>query len=67
MNKNEYNLYKNQILMKATGANIHMINNQLGIILCAINMQELCECEHEDISYDDMITMAKETINRLLK
>ena len=62
MTNSEFDLYKNQILMKTNGSNIHAVNNQLGIILCAIGMQNLCECDHEDVSYDEIIIKAKNTI-----
>lgn len=68
MTNSEFDLYKNQILMKTNGSNIHAVNNQLGIILCAIGMKELCECDHdEDMSYDEIITKAKNTICYLIR
>lgn len=67
MTYEEYLLYKNQVLMLANGSNIHAINNQLGIICGIIQMKDVCDCEHDNVNYDEIIQKAKHTICILMK
>jgi len=66
MNKDEFMEYKSLTLLHGNGANIHAINNQLGIMILAIG----CMTEYDSKSvveeHNEIINNAKMTISKLL-
>lgn len=66
MNMGEFELYKQHIAMHMNGSNVHTINNQLGLICCAISMIEVSDDPCEIDMYNKIIFDAKDRITHTI-
>ena len=68
MTREDYQIYKNEIQSKTTGANVHSVNGQLGLILNSISLLENFEPDQIELieRYTNLIPKCKIEINKLL-